>query len=567
MDISGWEKNQSFPYGGYEPRNDDQPGPLETIQNLNQKAGETLLNIGGQVLDTYDRVEQEVIPARRPAIQAASSWVDNNLTSLLKRWEVTEPYAQVTGDVAGAVTDLGLEIFTPGLEETVAGAVTLGAIASPFDGPFGDVIGAATTAGLYSKGVQTRAIKSIPDFKRLVENVFNGSWKIVDNKRIFVTPEGPIDDSYLRHLDNDPNIMKSTTKGGNYVQGKLPGLEYAYNYPVRKRFPWEDNPRKVTPPNIGDQVNFVPDSLLGHNVARVGKKTDINLANFNWSHPDSYRQFELAMKDIIQADDIAANQITRLGYRSSDDITRITKQKGVSQIYYDYLNGYFNRWIATGIEADFSKASKLIMPNGKTIQGSQQLARDLRRFYMNPEVFGYKGFKAGSKEYKQGIAKVIEGWQLGNKGLPTKWAAHHLNVIDEAWPLFIGLKPDEAAKLRKRLEKAGIFSGDDPKNLKHLPKEIHDKVHGIFWKKHRPPWAGKGGSDHSYRELMTNQPGFNTAKAREARINEYISAYKKVDQDLNLYINQFLLNNKGIDMNDTDAIVEFFDSIEPPPGF
>ena len=226
MDISGWEKNQSFPYGGY-GQNNDQPGPLETIRNLNQQAGETILNIGGQVLDTYDRVEQEILPARRPAIQAASSWVDNNLTSLLKKWSVTEPYAQVSGDVAGAVTDLGLEIFTPGLEETVAGALTLGAVASPFDGPFGDAIGVASTGGLYSKGVTTRAIKSIPDFKRILDGVFNGSWKIIDGKRVFVTPEGiPIPQS-----DLNPNVMMS--KGDNYVQGNLP-LERFQTVPYQR---------------------------------------------------------------------------------------------------------------------------------------------------------------------------------------------------------------------------------------------------------------------------------------------------------------------------------------------
>ena len=102
-----WEENQ---IGGY-VQNNEQPGPLETIQNLNQKAGETLLNLGGKVLETYDKVEQEVLPMRRPAIQRSADWVDNNLTSLLKRWSVTEPYAEKVGDIAGVTTDLGLEIF------------------------------------------------------------------------------------------------------------------------------------------------------------------------------------------------------------------------------------------------------------------------------------------------------------------------------------------------------------------------------------------------------------------------------------------------------------------------
>ena len=401
----------------------------------------------------------------------------------------------------------------------------------------------------------------------IIEDAFS-NFNSPFNRKLAVAGEGVGGAQPLQSTSNTP---LGGGGGGTPAKGStqltLEGIDFAYNYPIRNKFPWESNARKAVPPKIGGQVEYVKDPFLGHNARRTGQKLDINLADFNWSDPNSYRQFELVLQDIIQADDILANQITRLRFKGSQQVTKITKQKGVSQIYYDYLNAYFNRWIATGIETDFSKAAKLIMPNGKTIQGSQPLARDLRRFYMNPKVFGSKAFVPGSKEYKQGIAKVLNSWQLDNKRIPTKWEAHHLNVIDESWPLFIGLKPDEVAKLRKRLEQAGVFSGDDPKNLQYLPKEIHEKVHGIFWKTYRPPWAGKGGSGHSSRQLMTKEPGFNTAAAREERIKEYISAYKKVDQELNFYIHQFLLNNKGVDMNNPDAIVDFLDNIDPPPGF
>ena len=496
---------------------------------------------------------------RQQAIDTGAQFVDKVVTGGLEK--INMPGAEFIGDRARNISGFTADMLIPeDWEIPIMGA----AAAIPLDGPLGE-------AAIYGGGVANRIRRaakgakkaSLANLSNVVDDAFSSANSLFNRGQPgwrLATANGADVGQELAEQSATPML----SKGSN--QPNLPGVEYAYNFPVRKRFPWENNPRKIEPPVIGETVDLVDDPLL-NNVARKGTKQDIDLSNFNWEHPDSYRQFELAMNDIIQADDIAANEITRLGYRGSSDITKLTKQKGVSQIYYDYLNAYFNRWIATGIESDFSKASKLVLPDGKTIQGSQQLARDLRRYYMNPELFGNKGFKAGSKEYKEGIADIVEAWQLGGKGIQTKWAAHHLNVIDEAWPLFVGLKPDEVAVLRKRLEKAGLFSGDDPKNLKYLPKEVHDKVHGIFWKKHRPPWAGKLGIDHAYRQLMTNKAGFNTTKAREARVKEYIAAYKKVDQDLNLYIQQFLLNNKGIDMKNPDAIVDFLDSINPPPGF
>ena len=204
-----WEENQ---IGGY-VQNNEQPGPLETIQNLNQKAGETLLNLGGKVLETYDKVEQEVLPMRRPAIQRSADWVDNNLTSLLKRWSVTESYAEKVGDIAGVTTDLGLEIFSPGLEETAAATLTAGAALTPIPGD--EVLGALGTTGLYGKGITTRAIKNIPDYQKIIGGIFDGSWKRVNGKRQFVTADGQVvDEAYFRNLDDNRNIMQSTTRGG-----------------------------------------------------------------------------------------------------------------------------------------------------------------------------------------------------------------------------------------------------------------------------------------------------------------------------------------------------------------
>ena len=79
-----WEENN---IGGYTQNNEEPTGPLESLSNLNQQAGQALLNLGGQALQKYDEIEQDVLPMRRPAIQGTADWVDNNLTSLLKRFK------------------------------------------------------------------------------------------------------------------------------------------------------------------------------------------------------------------------------------------------------------------------------------------------------------------------------------------------------------------------------------------------------------------------------------------------------------------------------------------------
>ena len=198
-----WEENN---IGGYTQNNEEPTGPLESLSNLNQKAGQALLNLGGQALQKYDEIEQGVLPMRRPAIHGTADWVDNNLTSLLKRFKLTEPYAEKAGDIAGVTTDVGLEIFSPGLEETAAATLTAGAALSPLP-VIDEGLGALATGGLYGKNVFKRAAKELPNYQRILNGVFDGSWKRVDGERVFVTPEGVRIDA--NNIDLNPNIMQS----------------------------------------------------------------------------------------------------------------------------------------------------------------------------------------------------------------------------------------------------------------------------------------------------------------------------------------------------------------------
>tara|TARA_R100000781_G_C4075918_1_gene126072 strand:+ start:70 stop:1758 length:1689 start_codon:yes stop_codon:yes gene_type:complete len=205
MEEFGFEQNN---LGGY-TQNKEPTGPLESLSNLNQQAGQAILNLGGKALEKYDQIEQEVLPMRRPAIQGTADWVDNNLTSLLQRFKLTEPYAEKTGDIAGLTTDVGLEIFSPGLEETAAATLTAGAALSPLP-VIDEGLGALATGGLYGKNVVKRAAKEIPNYQRILNGIFDGSWKRVDGERVFVTTDGVRIDA--NNIDLNPNIMQS--KGG-----------------------------------------------------------------------------------------------------------------------------------------------------------------------------------------------------------------------------------------------------------------------------------------------------------------------------------------------------------------
>jgi hypothetical protein len=202
-----WEENQ---IGGYE-QNNEQPGPLQNLLKINQNIGDTILKGGAKVLETYDRVEQEVLPFRKPAIEKGSEWIDNNLTSLLKNVGVKESWAEKSGDVAGVTTNILGEVFTPGLEEATAATLTAGAALTPIPGD--EVLGALGTTGLYGKGVITRGIEQankLPDYGRLISGIFDGRWTMRNGKRTLVTPEGV----EINANNLNPNIMQSTTKGG-----------------------------------------------------------------------------------------------------------------------------------------------------------------------------------------------------------------------------------------------------------------------------------------------------------------------------------------------------------------
>ena len=207
-----WEDSQEFPYGG-QTQNNEQPGPLENLLKINQNIGDTILKGGAKVLETYDQVEQEVLPFRRPAIEKSSEWIDNNLTSLLKNIGVKESWAEKSGDVAGVTTNILGEVFAPGLEEATAATLTAGAALTPIPGD--EVLGALGTTGLYGKGVITRGIEQankLPDYGRLISGIFDGRWTMRNGKRTLITPEGV--EINANNLDVNPNIMQSTTKGG-----------------------------------------------------------------------------------------------------------------------------------------------------------------------------------------------------------------------------------------------------------------------------------------------------------------------------------------------------------------
>ena len=91
----------------------------------------------------------------------------------------------------------------------------------------------------------------------------------------------------------------------------------------------------------------------------------------------------------------------------------------------------------------------------------------------------------GYESYKSIANKELMMKQIGFKGTKQEFQKlfeiHHVNAIKVYSPFFTGLKPKQAAELRKLAEGAKIYLGNDPRNLVPLLKRKHtldkDSIH------------------------------------------------------------------------------------------
>ena len=290
------------------------------------------------------------------------------------------------------------------------------------------------------------------------------------------------------------------------------------------------------------------------------KPGEVDLSKYNWSTPQasarSTNRYERLINDLIEADDISKNDISKgdlFNIRGKRLLNSTTDSDLATELYTDYLTGYFNKYVRSGIDPYFLNATKLtlVKPSGANQRlAMQDLLRDLRLYYMNPDEFA-TDFFGSSKAAKQTRGQAIEDFLTRYRlpkyiGKTTTFEAHHLNVIDEGWPLFVGLPDREVPEMRRLLQQYGIFSGNDPNNITMIPRNFHlPIIHGQYWPRFRPSWAGRQG-DRLLKNVIARIP---TAKGRETFVREYATAMQLVNREIDQVLLEYAMKVRGTSRN------------------
>lgn len=224
---------------------------------------------------------------------------------------------------------------------------------------------------------------------------------------------------------------------------------------------------------------------------------DIDLRNYDFqNNPEDYRNFEVLIQNLLEQDDIRVQDIPYLAREGKTPImgsrtegTKGENLKTVREIYNDYLVGYFNRWIRSGVRNDFQDAARLITPSGQTVGGNATLLREMKLFIMAPDVYRPDAFKTSSEPYRNQLADMLNDLGIQDRRrFLEKIRAHHIQMIDEGWPLFRGLPSEQIPVMRQLLERHGLFTGNDPKNLLLILDKYHKRLHNKYWPMFKPNW-------------------------------------------------------------------------------
>ena len=167
--------------------------------------------------------------------------------------------------------------------------------------------------------------------------------------------------------------------------------------------------------------------------------------------------------------------------------------KDVGETYYDYLTGFFNRYIRRGTVDNFDDAVKItipkvqgrqILPGVETdiVQGDASLIRELRLFTMAPDVYKSGAFTPSNPTYQSQVKSLIRRYSTVNKPMTYnrrrnifqyKVDAHHIDQVAEGWPLYRGLPKEEIPKMRLLLEQYGLNPGNHDDNVLFILNEFH----------------------------------------------------------------------------------------------
>ena len=196
--------------------------------------------------------------------------------------------------------------------------------------------------------------------------------------------------------------------------------------------------------------------------------------------------------------------------------------KDVGETYYDYLTGFFNRYIRRGTVDNFDDAVKItipkvqgrqILPGVETdiVQGDASLIRELRLFTMAPDVYKSGAFTPSNPTYQSQVKNIIRKYSTVNKPMTYnrrrdifeyKVDAHHIDQVAEGWPLYRGLPKEEIPKMRLLLRQYGLEPGNHEKNVLFLLNEYHKEYHNVYWPR-------------AYAELRAHPDGWDIDVIRE----------------------------------------------------
>ena len=196
--------------------------------------------------------------------------------------------------------------------------------------------------------------------------------------------------------------------------------------------------------------------------------------------------------------------------------------KDVGETYYDYLTGFFNRYIRRGTVDNFDDAVKItipkvqgtqILPGVETdiVQGDASLIRELRLFTMAPDVYKSGAFTSSNPTYQSQVRNLIRKYSTVNKPMTYnrrrnvfqyKVDAHHIDQVAEGWPLYRGLPKEEIPEMRALLRSFDLEPGNHEKNVLFLLNEFHKEYHNVYWPR-------------AYAELRAHPDGWDIDVIRE----------------------------------------------------
>ena len=363
------------------------------------------------------------------------------------------------GAVSGAIETTGMTTIDEGRLPTAKELATGAGIGGAFGGMF-------TTAA------------STSQLQDIVERVKTGTGNLVDT----LTP-GPV-----RIAQGD---LIGVVTGGNF--GKNQG------YQLVTQFPWEYNSAAVSRPkaNYGDTISItnrrVPRGKTGRMTTRklnqFTKVEELDLSN-GFTPTKQHANFREYIEDLIEADKIPAQNIAPTLFKAKQ-----YKKTPDLELYEDYLSGYFNTYDT------LEGATKVTLgPSTKTgkiryffpADDIPEVDRIMKIFKLNPEAFRNTTASAGVINNKQFLQEITKYTDLDDfLAQQFRFQGHHLAIIDDSFALVKGLNAKDTITMRNYMKSIDMPLGNDPKNIKFIPQELHQKfMHGKIWREYGPVWTG-----------------------------------------------------------------------------